>query len=692
MCAIAGVFGGSVHDPGVIRAMVAAVSHRGPDDEGTWFDRAADVALGHRRLSIIDLSPAGAQPMLSAEGRFVLIFNGEIYNFLELRDALEQQGLGPIGGWRGRSDTEVFLQAIAAWGIERALEQSSGMFAFALWDRRERRLTLARDRFGEKPLYYGWVGTEFVFGSQLNALLAHPQFDNSISRGALAVFASRGHVPAPLSIYEGIFKLPPACMLDVTREGARSRSRKAPEEGTSAPGVRLNRYWSYGELVRQGLEDPIADEIDALAQLEEVLGQSVRRQSFADVAVGAFLSGGIDSSLVVALNQRHSPTPVRTFSIGFDDPAYNEAHHAKAVAEHLGTLHRDEYVTAAAARDVITELPAIYDEPFADPSQIPTHLVSRLARSDVKVVLTGDGGDELFAGYYHHLIAPRVWDCLQSLPGPVRRMVTSRLSRMRWQSWNKMAGLMSGRNQTHVGPKIQRALRAALEARDLDEIHRSLLEEWDAGLSPVLEATATDLAFHLSVGERAPGAVRMMYGDAVSYLPDDILCKVDRASMAVGLETRAPFLDHKVAEVAARIPLSMKIRRGRGKIILRKLLGRYVPAELVDRPKNGFAVPVGEWIRGPLRPWAEELLAPHSLRAEGWFDADLVASRWRAHLSRACDSTAALWAVLMFQSWMRKQRLVARLEEPSATSHKFQPVASDETKAALLTARGAHAS
>lgn len=655
MCGIAGVIGNSALDPASVGAMISALAYRGPDDEGAWFDSEAAIALGHRRLSIIDLSPAGHQPMQSADGRFVLVLNGEIYNFRELRESLEQQGLAPPDGWRGHSDAEVFLEGIARWGLDMALSRSAGMFAFALWDRHERRLTLVRDRFGEKPLYYGWVGSQFVFGSELKALRAHPEFDNAISRRSASVFASRGYIPAPLSIYERIYKLPAACSLEITPEGARRPLDCPIQQGESSHGIRLNSYWSYGDVVGAGLDDPISDDREALEQLEHALGQAVRQQSLADVPVGAFLSGGIDSSLVVSLMRQHSSTSVRTFSIGFNEPAYNEADDAKAFARHLNTLHSEQYVTSRDALDLIPALPSMYDEPFADPSQIATHLVSRLARQDVSVALTGDGGDELFAGYYHHLLAPRVWNRLQSFPGPARAMVINGLSRIPRQFWTSAAALMARRNQSHIGPKIQRALRAAAKATNLDEIHRSLQEEWDFGESPVLGGNAL-VDIEPGGPECAEGTVRLMYLDAMSYLPDDILCKVDRASMSIGLETRAPFLDHRVATVAARIPLSMKVRNGRGKFILRTLLNKHVPPQLAKKPKNGFAVPVGEWIKGPLRAWAEELLDPRSIRAEGWFDADLVASRWRAHLSGRCDSTAAIWAVLMFQSWVREHQ------------------------------------
>jgi len=656
MCGVAGILGESASDERVVRAMSAALAHRGPDDAGAWVDPEVGVALGHRRLSIVDLSPAGHEPMLSSNGRFVLTFNGEIYNFEDLRADLEAGGLVPTGGWRGHSDTEVFLEAIAAWGVEAALSKAVGMFAFGLWDRRERLLTLARDRFGEKPLYYGWAGRNFVFGSELKALRAHPRFDNPIDRRALALFASRTHIPAPLSIYRSVFKLPPACLMEITVEAASRPLDVAPQAGIRDR-LRLKRYWAYRDVVRRALGDPIHDEVDALAELERVLATSIRGQSFADVPVGAFLSGGIDSSTVVALYQQHSSIPVRTFSIGFEDAAFNEAEHAKVVAQHLGTVHHEHYVTAAEARDVIPLLPAMYDEPFADSSQIPTHLVSRFARGQVTVALTGDGGDELFGGYNRHVVTPRLWEQVQRVPRLVRAASGSSLRRLPNQFWAGAAGLLRGGRQPHVAGKLRKVLGAAATATSLEEIHRSLVEEWPSGRSPVLGGDGAPLPFDLEL--EAPDAVRMMYWDAVSYLPDDILCKVDRASMAVALETRVPFLDHRVAEVAARIPLTLKIREGRGKFILRRLLDRHVPSSLVDRPKAGFAVPVGQWIKGPLRGWAEDLLDPRAMRADGWFDAQMISDRWRHHLTGRQDSTAAIWAVLMFQSWLREQKIAS---------------------------------
>jgi asparagine synthase (glutamine-hydrolysing) len=654
MCGIAGIFGDKARDRRLVSAMRDTLAHRGPDDQADWIDAEAGIALAHRRLAVVDLSPAGRQPMESADGRFVLTFNGEIYNFPEVRNTLEREGHVPQSGWRGHSDTEVFLQAIATWGLYRALGLSAGMFAFALWDKRERLLTLVRDRFGEKPLYYGWAGTDFLFGSELKALREHPQFDHSIDRGALSLFASRAQVPAPLSIYKGVYKLPPGCLLQVTSDGARTRLDAPPVEGARGNGLQLKRYWSYRGLVERGLTEPIDDEGEALAAVEKALVQSIRGQSFADVPVGAFLSGGIDSSAVTALYQRHSPIPVRTFSIGFDEAAYNEAEDAKAVARHLGTIHHEHYVTAMEARDAIPLLPSMYDEPFADSSQIPTYLVSRFARGQVTVALTGDGADELFGGYYRHFMAPRVWRDIQRVPKAIRAVAGWPLSRISWRFWNRAAGVIAGRHQPHIGIKIQNALRVATSNGSFDEVYRSLLDQWSAGASPLARPGAADLPFQLEV-EGAPDTIRGMYCDAVSYLPDDILCKVDRASMAVSLETRLPFLDHRVAEVAARVPLSMKVQNGRGKVILRKLLHQYVPAELVERPKTGFAVPVGEWIKGPLRPWAEELLDARTIRQDGWFNVEVLSARWRDHLSGTRDSTDALWSILMFQAWLREQ-------------------------------------
>ena len=651
MCGIAGLLAGSgAPDPDLLRRMAGAIIHRGPDDEGVWIDPEAGIGFGHRRLAIHDLSPLGHQPMASQSGRYVISYNGEIYNHLALRVELEASGADV--NWSGHSDTETLVECIAAWGLEAALKKSVGMFAFSLWDKKDRLLHLARDRFGEKPLYYGWSGGDFVFASELKAIRKHPRFDNAISRRALGLYAARTFVPAPLSIYERLYKLEPGCILTVDRSAASTPRTEPPVEGRSEGGVSLTRYWSYREVMRDGLADPIEEEADALEQLEQVLGDAIKGQSVADVPVGAFLSGGFDSSTIVALYQKYSSIPVRTFTIGFEETGFNEAEHAKAVADHLGTVHNERYVTVKETRDVIPMLPAMYDEPFADSSQIPTYLVSRFAREQVKVALSGDGGDELFAGYNRHFMAPVLWQRLQKLPRAVRALIGSPLSKLPPALW----GALPGSHAPNFGAKVQKALRVAGPARRFDDVYESFLDEWALEPSPVIGARPNGQdRLDMDFAANAPDALRMMYCDAVSYLPDDILCKVDRASMAVSLETRVPFLDHRVAELAARIPLSMKVRDGKGKYILRQLLHRKAPAALFDRPKAGFAIPVGEWLRGPLRPWAEDLLCRDRLNSDGFFDGDIVHGRWKQHLSRQRDSTPAIWAILMFQAWKDAQ-------------------------------------
>jgi asparagine synthase (glutamine-hydrolysing) len=653
MCGIAGLFSPKLADPGLVRRMIGPIAHRGPDDQGVWTDQEAGIGLGHRRLSIVDLSPLGHQPMESNGGRWVLSYNGEIYNHAALRSEL--QAARPGTAWRGHSDTETLVECISAWGLEATLRKSVGMFAIALWDRKSRELHLARDRFGEKPLYYGWAGRDFVFASELKSIREHPRFDARIDRSALRVFAARTYIPAPLSIYERVFKLEPGCILSVTVAGACSPSLEPAVEGSGRDGLKLTRYWSYRDVMAAGYAEPIEDEDEALDRLEQALAEAIGGQSVADVPVGAFLSGGIDSSTVVALYQKYSSNPVRTFSIGFEEAGFNEAEYAKAVAKHLGTVHNERYVTVKETRDVIPLLPAMYDEPFADSSQIPTHLVSRFAREQVTVALSGDGGDELFAGYNRHFAAPALWQRLGRLPRPVRAMIGSPLSRLPSSLWSSAGGLLPGRRQPHFGSKVKKALRVAGAARSFDDVYTSFLDEWSFEPSPVRGAGGAGVPFDMDFAPGAPDTLRMMYCDAVSYLPDDILCKVDRAAMAVSLETRVPFLDHRVAELAARIPMWMKVRGGKGKHILRELLYREAPRALFERPKAGFGIPVGEWIKGPLRPWAEDLLDRYRMAGEGWFKADIIQRRWEDHLAGRRDSTPALWAVLMFQAWQRQE-------------------------------------
>lgn len=654
MCGIAGMFGPGAADLAAIERMTRALAHRGPNDEGMWSDAETGVALGNRRLAIIDISPAGHQPMHSADGRFVITFNGEIYNHPEIRARLESEESAPPGGWRGHSDTETFLQAIAVWGLGPALERAVGMFAFALWDRAERSLRLVRDRFGEKPLYYGWAGKTLVFGSELKALRAYPGFGTTLDRRALRLFMARGYVPAPLSVFEGTFKLPPASILTV--ETGALPLVEPPTPGSFTNAIGLKSYWSYRPVLEAGLQDPITDPEEALDALEIVLAQAISGQSLADVPVGAFLSGGIDSSTIVALYQKYSSVPVKTFTIGFAEKGYDEADDARAVARHFGTEHNERRVSAADAIGVIPKLPTIYDEPFADPSQIPTYLVSAFAREQVTVALSGDGGDELFGGYNRYAALPGLFRQLRRVR-PVGRPLAGLLGRLPPRALHAAASALKRRRQLpEFGTKIQRLLRLSGRSRSLDELMNAFLDEWALQGSPVRDPGAAGDGFgdlDLGLGHGAEGALQMMHADAISYLPDDVLCKVDRASMAVGLEAHAPFLDHRVAALAARIPMGMKIRQGRGKHILRRLLAREAPPALFDRPKAGFAVPVGDWLRGRLRDWAEDLLDPTSVADGGLLDAAKVRARWDAHLAGSEGEASALWAVLMFEAWRR---------------------------------------
>jgi asparagine synthase (glutamine-hydrolysing) len=640
--------------------MTDPIAHRGPDDEGAWLDAEAGVALGHRRLSIIDLSPLGHQPMVSNDGRWVIVYNGEIYNHAALRAELDNDSRGPKSNgipWRGHSDTETLIECIAVWGLEATVKKCVGMFALALWDRRERLLHLVRDRFGEKPLYYGWAGGTFAFGSELKTIRALEGFDNPIDRRALGLLSARTYIPAPLSIYRRLYKLQPGCILTARADAWKTPLDEPPAPGQSAGGISIDPYWSYRDVVAQGLADPIEDEDEALRLLEEALAGAIGGQSVADVPVGAFLSGGIDSSTIVALYNKYSTQKVRTFSMGFEEAGFNEAEYAKEVAAHFGTEHNERYVTVKEAQEVIPLLPSMYDEPFADSSQIPTHLVSRFAREQVTVALSGDGGDELFGGYNRYFGTARAWNKFKRLPKPVRRVLGGGLGAVPPGGWNGLANMIPGaKRPPHFGTKVRKGFRTMAAADSLDDVFTTFLDEWAGERSPALNGNGDPAlcGFDTDAGPGAPDAVRMMYCDAVSYLPDDILCKVDRAAMAVSLETRVPFLDHNVAAVAARIPVEMKIRGGTGKHILRRLLYKEAPRALFERPKAGFGVPVGEWIKGPLRPWAEELLDPSRMRSEGYFDADIVQSRWRRHVSGQSESTPAIWAILMFQAWHRE--------------------------------------
>jgi len=659
MCGLAGLMGSGIGDGGKLTAVAAGmaltIQHRGPDDAGAWADAEAGIALGHRRLSVIDLSSAGHQPMHSASGRFVLAYNGEVYNHLDIRAELEAACMAPA--WRGHSDTETLLAAFEHWGVEATLARTVGMFAIALWDASLRTLYLARDRFGEKPLYYGWVGSggaaAFVFGSEMKALRAYPGFANKVSRDALALYMRFACVPAPYSIYEDIYKLEPGCLVSVC-EVAPPAPNQPLRPGSSHGMLNLRRWWSLEAVVEAGARNRISDDDEAVQALEEKLGDSVRIQSLADVPLGAFLSGGVDSSAIVALMQAQSVRPVQTFTVGFDEVGFDESPHALAVAQHLGTEHHALRVTAADARAVIPQLPVMYDEPFADSSQIPTHLVCKAAQLGVTVALSGDGGDELFGGYNRYLWGPLVWNRMKWIPRAVRRGVAAGSTRVPMAAWDALGHALPGNHGVALlGDKILK-LAKLTEATNLSGLYRSLVTEWPQDADIVrgakrLPIPLDDASLVTGVPESEQ---RMMIWDTLTYLPDDILTKVDRAAMSVSLETRVPFLDHRVVELAWRLPLDMKIRNGQSKWALRQVLYKYVPRKLIDRPKAGFAIPLGEWLRGPLRDWAESLLNESRLRSEGYFHPAPIRAKWTEHLSNRHDHTASLWTVLMFQAWL----------------------------------------
>jgi len=633
--------------------MALTIGHRGPDDAGTWADEQAGIALGHRRLSIVDLSPAGHQPMPSASGRYVIAFNGEIYNHLVLRKELEAMDCRASlamteAGWRGHSDTETLLAGFDAWGIQATVERCIGMFAFAVWDRQERTLTLGRDRLGEKPLYYGWQGqgqhAVFLFGSELKALKAHPAFAAGIDRNALCLLMRHNYIPAPYSIYQGIAKLAPGCLLSVS---------------LAQPEPRLVRYWSAAAVAMAGCAKPFTGTPEqAVDALEVLLASAVHRQMMADVPLGAFLSGGVDSSTVVALMQAQSKQRVKTFTIGFNEAGYNEAVHAKAVAAHLGTEHTELYVSAQQALDVIPRLPTLYCEPFSDSSQIPTFLVAQLARQQVTVSLSGDGGDELFCGYNRYLLANRLWQKIVVLPPVARRWVAHGLTALSPSRWNALLGPVQGLlagalRQANLGDKLHKAA-GVLASSSVDALYLGLVSHWDDPASVVMggQEPPTLLSGNTPQLTGLDEIERMMALDALSYLPDDILVKVDRAAMGVSLESRVPLLDHRVVEFAWSLTQSMKLRDGVGKWALRQVLYRHVPKALIERPKMGFGVPIDDWLRGPLRDWAEALLDESRLRREGFFHPAPIRLKWAEHLSGARNWQYHLWDVLMFQAWL----------------------------------------
>jgi len=646
MCGIAGLLSfdlafsrQQLHD--IAGAMNTSLRHRGPDDEGLWIDPSAPVALTHRRLSIIDLSPAGHQPMISSDERFVVTYNGEIYNYEEIRPELAARGIN----FRGHSDTEVMLEAFSAFGIAATVKRLIGMFTIGAWDRRERTLTLVRDRLGIKPIYWAKFGGRFVFGSELKALRACPGWTPRINRAAVAAYLRHNCIPAPHTIYEGVYKLEPGSILTLPWGGE----------------PRIERFWDARAVARAGLTDPLrAGDRELTDQLEVLLKDAVRRRMIADVPVGAFLSGGVDSSTVVALMQAAGTGKVKTYTIGFESGGYDEARHAAAVAKHLRTEHTELTVTARQALDVIPRLPEFYDEPFADSSQIPTYLVSAMTRRHVTVALSGDGGDEVFAGYNRYQLARRTWQRVSLLPRAFRRGIAAALAALSPEHWSSLLGILPARMQpAQAGDKLHK-LASILGLDSSDEVYRRLVTHWEPAELMAGVNEPKGVIWDPSLDADIPDFLeRMQYLDQVTYLPDDILTKVDRASMAVALEARVPLIDHRVVEFSWRLPADVKIRDGQTKWILRQVLDRHVPRELVDRPKMGFAIPLGEWLRGPLRDWAENLLSERRLREAGLLNAAAVRSRWQEHLQGRRNWEYLLWDVLMLEAWRERWAMQA---------------------------------
>jgi asparagine synthase (glutamine-hydrolysing) len=654
MCGIAGFWScDSTIRPGregILAGMAETIRHRGPDDSGTWFDDEIGIALCHQRLSIIDLSSGGHQPMLSACGRFVITYNGEIYNFQVIRAELTRLG----HSFRSDSDTEVILEAAVEWGFEGMLSKLVGMFAFALFDRKERRLYLVRDRMGKKPLYFYLAGKLLIFGSELKALCAYPGFPRKIDNGSLELYLRYQYVPAPNTIYIDTRKLLPGQYCAISLDA-----------GGKLHGPNFHTYWDALRVAGDGQNNLIeSDDEEVIRMFQDLLLDATEKRMIADVPIGVLLSGGIDSSLVTALMQSLSSKPVRTFTIGFHEADFDEAQQAKAIAAHLGTDHTELYVTPRETMDVIPALPDIYDEPFADSSQIPTLVVSKLARWQVTVALSGDGGDELFGGYNRYLWANKIWRSVGWLPANLHRGISNGLTGCPQEKWDKlfkpfMTWAPAALRQRMIGDKLHK-VAAIIKARDMDEVYRSLVWSYEQRCSILRHDRKTDTALPdplERLGALLPfkdAILRMMLTDQVTYLPDDILVKVDRASMSVALELRAPLLDHRVAELAWRLPQKYKIRDGRSKWLLRRILDKYVPAKLIDRPKSGFGVPFGQWLRDPLREWAEGLLDENKLKQEGIFQADIVRRYWQEHLSGWRNRQYNLWPILMFQAWKNR--------------------------------------
>lgn len=648
MCGFAGFFGGNrrqQQSSNLLLEMGKVISHRGPDDEGIFYDANVGLGFVHRRLSITDLSAAGHQPMTSYDDRYVIVFNGEIYNHDHLRNELN--GCIDSIGWRGHSDTETLLACFVSWGIEETVKKCIGMFAFAVWDKHFHELTLVRDRAGEKPLYYGWQGqgdsAVFLFGSELKALRVHPRFDGTVDRGALTLYLRHNYIPAPYSIYKNIKKLTPGCSIKI------SLDKPVPKETS---------YWSMADSVLNGLKNPYTGTAkEAIDDLEHNLTSAISMQMIADVPLGAFLSGGVDSSLIVALMQNQSSRPVKTFTIGFEEESHNEATYAKAVAQHIGTDHTELYINPQDAMDVVPLLPTLYDEPFSDPSQIPTYLLSKLTRQQVTVSLSGDAGDELFGGYSRYAFTNNMYKKIALAPLPLRRILSKLIYQIPPSQWNDFCSRLPGFSATksnNIGVKLYKGAQV-LQFQRLEQLYLYFMSHWHNPDDVVINGIIPENNFLTLPGDlESLGSIeRMMYYDTVSYLPDDILVKVDRAAMGASLETRVPLLDHRIIEFAWQLPLSFKVNNGVNKWILRQVLNRHVPAELIDRPKKGFGVPIDQWLRGGMRDWAEYLLNEKTMSEQGYFNPKFIREKWDSHLAGDRDWQNPLWDVLMFQAWLK---------------------------------------